>query len=108
MTCYLMKDAPPVRKAQRESALARLERALALGTVSVTIGQTGGLAFKNWTAGRDDLTDICAYRALTAKNSPALRKALARAEAMSGRKLDARAIAAGVHSHDGGRTWGSH
>jgi hypothetical protein len=32
----------------------------------------------------------------------------ARAEAIAGRTVDARTIAAGVHSHDGGRTWGNH
>ena len=47
-------------------------------------------------------------RRLSAKGSESLRRAVARAEALAGRKADARAIASGVHSHDGGRTWDKH
>lgn len=78
-----------------------------MGTVKAVIGAQGGIAFKGWTDNRG-VSDLCAYRALTASNSPALRKAIARAEAMSGRKIDARAIASGLHSHDGGRTFSTH
>ena len=49
---------------------------------------------------------LCAYRALS--NTPEMRRALLRAEAMSGTKMDPRAIAAGEHSHDGGATWSKH
>jgi hypothetical protein len=55
--------------------------------------------------GRNGISDACAYRKLLASGSPALRAALAKAEAMAGRKVDPQAIASGVHSHDGGRTW---
>lgn len=78
-----------------------------MGTIKAIIGRAGGIAFKGWTDNAD-VSDLCAYRALTARNSPALRKALARAEVTAGRKLDAQAIAAGMHSHDGGKTWGTH
>lgn len=107
MTCYTQPDRTPAKIADQKSALARLETALAAGTVTAIIGRNGGIAFKGWTD-RADITDLCAYRALTASNSPALRRAIARGEAMAGRKLDARTVTAGVHSHDGGSTWGSH
>ena len=91
--------------AQRlQDALDRLKRALEAGTVKAVIGANGALAFKGlWRS--DGVSDLCAYRLLTAANSPELRRALARAEVTAGRKLDARAVASGLHSHDGGATW---
>jgi hypothetical protein len=102
-------NSSPQRKATVKSAIERLAAALAAGTVTVAIGPQGAIAFKGW-AGLDrvGVADVCAYRRLVAENSPALRRAVARAEVMSGRKVDAQAIAAGMHSHDDGRTWGAH
>lgn len=106
MACYRM-DLGVVEVARVKSAIEKLDAALALGTVKVVVGASGSIAFKGWnTADRDGLADVCAFRRLG--NSPALRKALARAEALAGRKVDPRAINAGVHSHDGGSTWGTH
>jgi len=98
-------------KAQRvdqvKAALARLETALAAGSVTVKVGPQGSITFAGaWQ--RDDLTDLCAYRKLLAAGSPALRRAVARAEAMAGRTVDRTAVAAGFHSHDHGATWGKH
>jgi hypothetical protein len=90
-------------------ATRRLEAALAAGTVQAVIGAQGGIAFRGWREGeRGGLTDLCAYRRLRAANSPELRRALARAEVLAGRTVNEQAINAGVHSHDGGHTWGSH
>ncbi len=107
MPCMTQENLTVTQKADQQSALARLGAALAAGTVTVVIGATGGIAFRGWKDNRG-VSDLCAYRALTAANSAPLRRALARAEAMSGRKLDARAVSAGVHSHDGGRTFSTH
>lgn len=93
--------------AAQVTALQRLNAALAAGTVAVRIGAQGGLAFTGWQD-RAGLSDLCAYRRLTASNSQALRRALARAEVTAGRKLDPQALSRGVHSHDGGKTWGTH
>ncbi len=94
----------PQRKKQVEDAIARLDKALAIGTVKVRVGSNGAVAFAGeWD--RVGLSDTCAFRKLQAQGSPALRSALARAEALAGRQVDARAVAAGVHSHDGGSTW---
>lgn len=87
-------------------ALKRLEQYLQTGKATIAIAPNGAIAFKGWQGTeRDDVTDVCAYRTLASQNSWALRQAVARAEAMQGRKVNERAIAAGVHSHDGGTTW---
>jgi len=92
------------RVSQIDAALKRLESSLQAGKVAIGIAPNGAIVFKGW-ADRDDVTDVCAYRTLTAGNSWALRQAVARAEAMQGRKVNALAVAAGHHSHDGGKTW---
>ena len=107
MPCDTNANLTWAQKERMASALARLDSALAAGIASLVIGPTGAIAFKGF-AEREGLTDVCAYRRLLSSNSPALRRAVARAETLSGRKIDPRAIAAGVHSHDGGTTWGAH
>ncbi|MDH4172110.1 MAG: hypothetical protein OEW90_01795 [Betaproteobacteria bacterium] len=96
-------------KRKLAEATKRLEAALAAGSVSLVVGPQGSVAFRNWRAAeRAGLTDLCAYRRLRAENSPALRRALARAEAIGGVKVNEKAVAQGVHSHDGGQSWGNH
>lgn len=101
------KAVTQAEKLGQQRALDRLEKAIGNGTVQVVIGAQGSVSFRNW-ADNAGLADLCAYRRLTASNSPELRRALMRAEAMAGRKLNVNAVSAGVHSHDGGRTWGTH
>lgn len=99
----------PVQRAEQiESAIDRLNKALTLGEVQVKVGPTGSIAFVGADLQRDGISDTCAYRKLLAAGSPALRAATLRAEAMAGRKVDAQAVASGVHSHDSGKTWGRH
>lgn len=89
-----------------KKALTRLELALTQGRVKVRIGVNGAVAFEGWKPDdRDDVTDVCAYRTLTSQNSAALRVAVARAESLQGRKVNPHAVAAGTHSHDGGKSW---
>ncbi len=95
------------RASEIETALRKLKAALLSGKVQVKIAANGAITFANWGE-RADMTDACTYRLLTYQNSPELRAAIARAEAMSGRKVNPRAIAAGHHSHDGGKTWDKH
>jgi len=95
------------RIAESKAALARLEKGLVAGQVRVVVGPNGGVAFVGW-ADRDDLSDVCAYRSLSAMGSHALRQAVARAESASGRKVHAGAVAQGWHSHDGGNSWSRH
>jgi hypothetical protein len=94
------------RNTKVKKALTRLEAALASGSVKVRIGPNGAVAFDGWKPDdRDDVTDVCGYRTLSAQNSWALRQAVAKAEATQGRKVNPHAVAAGTHSHDSGRTW---
>jgi hypothetical protein len=105
MPCDTVKTLTEVQKAGHRDALKRLEAALALGTVRLVVGSQGAVAFAGW-ADRAGLTDVCAYRRLA--QSAVLRRAAARAEVLSGRKINPQAVAAGHHSHDGGVTWGQH
>ena len=106
MPCFNQPVTPALRD-QRREALKRLQAAIGAGTVSLVVSSAGAIALRGWRdADRAGLSDVCAYREL--RNTPELRRALARAEVIAGRQVDARTIAAGVHSHDGGRTWGSH
>ena len=94
------------RISEVELALRRLEQSLQTGIVRIVIAPNGAVALAGWRLEeRADLSDVCAVRSLTVQNSWQLRQAIAKAEAMQGRKVDVRAVAAGTHSHDGGRTW---
>lgn len=109
MPCITRKGLTASQLDRMQAAIGRLDAALAAGSVSVVISGSGAVAFKGWaTMQREGVSDICAYRKLAASNSPALRRAVMRAEALAGRRVDQQAIGAGVHSHDGGQTWGSH
>jgi len=100
------QQTPEERLAQVTAALAELERLIKSGDVMVIIDKvTGAIAFKGWKE-NSSLSDACAYRLLMAKQSWPLRQAIARAEHLAGRKVNEKAVAAGVHSHDGGKTWG--
>jgi hypothetical protein len=107
MPCLTQPNLTPQQKQNQRSALQRLQQALAAGTVTVVVGKTGGVAFKGWAdADRNGVSDLCAYRALA--NTAELRRAVFRAEAAGGQRVDPRAIATGLHSHDGGQTWSRH
>ncbi len=88
-------------------AVKGLDQALTMGAVKAVIGPQGAIAFQGWTNGRDDVTDVCAYRRIMATGSSLAKAAIAKAEMLSGRKVNMAAVGAGVHSHDGGRTWHS-
>ena len=106
-TVYAPKQTPQQRRTQIEEATARLEKALASKEAGVVIDKaTGAVAFTGDWKDRAGVSDACAYRRLSVKSSFALRQAVATAETVAGRKVNAQAVAAGVHSHDGGKTWG--
>ena len=107
MPCTSQPTASTLQRQRILDAIKRLDLGLEAGAIKPVIGAAGSIAFHGW-GDREGVSDLCAYRALAAANSPALRRAVMRAEAISGRRLDARAIGAGVHSHDGGATWGTH
>lgn len=94
------------RAREIRETLKRLEGLLAFGTVRVVIGPRGELAFAGWEEKeRQGVSDVCAYRKLVAAGSFELKRAIQKAETLAGRRLNPQAIAAGVHSHDGGQTF---
>lgn len=93
------------RRREVDEALVELERALSNGAVQVVIGVDGAVCFANWGQERRGVTDVCAFQTLQSRDSWELRQAVARAETLSGRKVNQHAVAAGLHSHDGGHTW---
>lgn len=95
------------RAAQIKEILANLEGQLNSGVVKLKVASNGAVLFEGWN-NRGGVNDACAFRALQVQGSFALRRALATAEALAGRKVDMNVINSGMHSHDGGHTWGSH
>jgi hypothetical protein len=107
MPCLYQPSLTDLQKQQQRDALKRLQAAIGAGRVSINVGKQGGVAFVGWSANdRSGVSDLCAYRALA--NTPEVRRALLRAEALSGNKMDPRALSSGLHSHDGGSTWSRH
>jgi hypothetical protein len=107
MPCITQPNLTPAQKLAQVDALKRLQAAVGAGTVQLVVARNGGVAFKGWAAEqREGVSDLCAYRVLA--NTPELRRALARAEVASGNRMDPRALASGLHSHDGGSTWSRH
>lgn len=112
MPCDTIRKTPEQTSEERRleitRSIQRLQEGLANGTVTAVVGPTGGVTFRGWTGQSDRVTDLCAYRRLMATNSPELRRAMAKAEALAGRGVSQTALASGLHSHDGGKTWGTH
>mgnify|MGYP001610290563 CR=1 FL=1 len=76
------------------------------GTIKIVISKDGAIAFAGFNEElRDGVSDACAYRRLVVAGSATAKMALARAEILAGRKVDNAQVAAGTHSHDGGKTW---
>lgn len=110
MPCITAAGQTAAQKQEKAEAVSKLNAAIGAGTVNVVIDRaTGAVAFKGWKdEEKRGVSDICAYRALAAANSPELRRAVTKAQAMGGVMVNHRAIAGGMHSHDGGNTWGKH
>lgn len=105
-TRVIIGETKEQRKENIKKALTRLEAALTSGQAKVVVGPRGEVAFQGWKKEeRDDVTDVCAIRTLTSSGSWAFRQALAKAEALAGRKMSQAQVSAGTHSHDDGRTW---
>jgi hypothetical protein len=97
------------RKAEVRATVSSLDKLLAARRVKPIIGPQGAITFAGWSSTeRNDVTDACAYRQLLVTGSALALAEIARAEAMAGRSVNKQALAVGVHSHDGGKTWGQH
>lgn len=95
------------RKEEVRDAIARLSIALIKRQVRPVIDRaTGAISFAGWTeAQRGRVSDACAYRMLMVTGSALARAEITRAEQMAGRTVNRQAVAAGIHSHDNGRSW---
>ena len=112
MPCDTIRTSPKQTLAERakeiRAAGAKIDGMLAKGEVQVKVDKrTGGVVF----SGIDDkvrtgMTDACVYRAIMARGSHAARQAIVKAERLAGRTVNRKEVLAGLHSHDGGATWG--
>lgn len=87
-------------------AVTSLDALLKKRRAQVRIGPQGAIAFVGWPeADRDGVTDACAYRRIMASGSSLAKAEIARAEQLSGRAVNRKVVATGIHSHDEGATW---
>ncbi len=94
------------RAAEVKKVVEKIDAKIQAKTVKVRVGKQGAIAFDGITAEeRDDVTDACIYRRIMATGSATAKLAIAQAEMQAGVKVNAQALAHGVHSHDGGATW---
>lgn len=94
------------RKEEVRETVDKVARALAAGSVKPVVGAQGAIAFAGIAeADRAGVTDACIYRRLMVSGSATAKAAIARAEMVAGRPVARSVIGAGVHSHDGGKTW---
>jgi hypothetical protein len=110
MACFVV-DLQVETKKKAQEGLKKLKEGLRAKTATIVIDKvTGALAFRGWRASDVGLTDSCALARLKQDPEAAaiIRDAIAAAERVAGRKLDERAVLAGHHSHDGGKTWDKH
>ena len=104
---YQPQQTPEERQAEIDEALQALDAALQSGTVTLAIGEQGAGALVGWSeAERVGIRDTCALVGLDRLGSVGLQLARERAEIEQGRTLDMAVVGSGVHSHDGGQTWG--
>ena len=97
------------RKEEVLEKIVKLNALLARGLVKVRVGSQGTIVFEGWTQeDRGRVSDACAYRKLMVVGSSLAKATIAKAELLAGRKVSAPALAAGTHSHDGGKTWQTH
>jgi len=96
------------RKAEVKKVIYDVNSLIASGRVKPIVDRlTGAVAFQGFDENlRDGVTDACVYRQLMISGSSLTKAKIAQAEAIAGRSVNKQALAAGVHSHDGGQTFG--
>ncbi len=92
------------RKAEVQDAIKALQAGLVSGKIKTVVGPQGAVAFEGWTQ-RNRVTDACAYRTIMVRGSALAKNAIEKAALLAGRSINKQAVGAGVHSHDGGKTW---
>lgn len=97
------------RKEEVKKSVSLLDRGLVSGRIKAVVSKQGAIAFTGFNeAERDGVTDNCAYRRIMATGSQSAKLAIMRAEQLAGVSVNRQVVAQGMHSHDGGATWGSH
>lgn len=98
------------RAAEVKQVVADVNSLIASGKVKPVVDRkTGAIAFAGLDPNlRDDVTDACIFRRIMVSGSSLAKAKIAAAEAVAGRTVNKQAVGQGVHSHDGGQTWGSH
>lgn len=107
MACETMRQPNQTleeRKKEVREVVEELARDLAAGRVKARVGEEGGIVFDGMK-NRKGVTDACAYRRLMVSGGALAKAAIAKAETLAGRTVNRQAIANGLHSHDGGKTW---
>jgi hypothetical protein len=96
------------RKAEVKKVIYDVNSLIAAGRVKPVIDKlTGAIAFQGFDENlRDGVTDACVYRQLMISGSSLTKAKIAQAEQIAGRGVNRQALGAGIHSHDGGQTFG--
>ena len=94
------------RKEEIRQTVAEIIGKLISGEITPKVGPQGGIAFNGLSdKDRNGVTDVCAYRMIMMGNSTLAKMKIQQAEMLSGRSVASSALAQGIHSHDGGKTW---
>lgn len=96
------------RKEEVRQVVFDVNSLIAAGKVKPVVDKmTGAIAFAGLDKNlRDDVTDACIYRRIMVTGSALTKAKIAQAEQVAGRGVNKQAVAQGVHSHDGGKTFG--
>ena len=94
------------RMREIKAVTARFNSGLASGKIKAVVGPQGAIAFSGVADDeKDGVTDACIYRRLMVEGSALAKAAIQKAELLAGRSVDRKVLAAGVHSHSGGKHW---
>ena len=111
MPCDQWRAAPAqtlsARKTQITEIMARVTVLLAKRQIKPVVDRkTGAITFDGIPSVlRQGVSDACIYRRLLAGKNPVAAAEIRRAEAAAGRPVSSKAVAEGIHSHDGGQSW---
>lgn len=74
--------------------------------IKIKVSPTGSVAFDGISEGeKDGVTDACVYRRIMVSGPATVKAEMERQAMLQGRTINKAVVNAGVHSHDGGKTW---
>lgn len=84
----------------------KVQSGILQGRIKVKVSPTGAVAFDGISEeDRDGVTDACVYRRIMVSGAASVKAAIERQAQLQGRTINRATVNAGVHSHDGGKTW---